>query len=251
MHQASVGFHCPECVASGKQRVIKGRSAFSAWRGQPRVTQTLVFVNVVIYILSIGGSRGLGLRPEVLRDWSTWGPAIDVQDEWWRLITGGFLHDGVFHIGFNMLLLWLLGRQLEAAIGSWRFGLLYAVSLLAGSFGAVLADPDVPVVGASGAVYGLMGATILAQRAYGISVWDSGIGTLVVLNLLISFTVSTISVGGHIGGLVGGAIVGWLYYESPKLTQTRWAGDIAAVLLGVAAFAGGMWAATTWTSPLF
>jgi len=252
MNQASVGFHCPECVASGKQRVVSGPQAFTAWQSRPRVTIGLIALNVAIFLVSIGGDRGVGgLRPGVLIDWSTFGFFIDEADEWWRLITGGFLHDGLFHLGFNMAALWLIGRSLESVFGWWRFGLLYFTSLLAGSFGALLVDPDVPVVGASGAVYGLLGALIIAYRVRGIGIFDTNLGIVLVLNLVLTFGIDSISVGGHIGGLLGGLAVGWLYYESPKLTHNRWMGDVGVVLLGAASFAGGLWAATTWASPIF
>jgi membrane associated rhomboid family serine protease len=177
--------------------------------------------------------------------------------EWYRLVTGGFLHSGLLHLGFNMYLLWLLGSQLEPALGRMRFGVLYATALMAGSFGVLLVDPTALTVGASGAVFGLMGAMVVAQRAVGIDPWRSGIGSLVVLNVIITFAIPNISIGGHIGGLVGGAAAGWLLIELPRFLTTgdgrtrEVLGTVATAALGVACVAGALWAAGTWADPVF
>ncbi len=109
------------------------------------------------------------------------------QEQYWRLITGGFLHDGFIHIGFNMYILYWLGTMLEPALGHVRFTALYFASLLAGSFGAIVADPNVLTVGASGAVFGLMAAAFVFQRARGIDPWRSGLGPVILLNLALPF----------------------------------------------------------------
>ena len=112
-----------------------------------------------------------------------------------------------------MLSLYILGGLLEPAIGKLRFGLIYFVSLLAGSFGALLLEPDAPTVGASGAIFGLMGATAVVMRNRGMSIMESGLGIWIVLNLVITFSVPNISVGGHIGGLIGGAVAAFVMFE--------------------------------------
>ena len=122
----------------------------------------------------------------------------------WRIVTGGFLHENLLHIGFNMWVLYYLGMMLEPAIGRLRFGMVYAVSLLAGSFGALLVSPHGSTVGASGAIFGLMGAAAVEMRARQIPLMQSGVGGLILINLIISFTIPGISWGGHIGGLIGG-----------------------------------------------
>jgi len=248
MHQASVGFHCPECTKTGAQKVVRA----SQLRGRPLVTMALVAANAIVFLISLGAGDQINRRQidGLVLDYGIFGPFVD-DGEWYRLVTGGFLHSGVIHLGFNVLLLWMIGTQLEAALGRWRYGLLYAVSLLAGSAGAVLVDPLAFTVGASGAVYGLMGATVVAQRAHGISFWQSGIGTLVILNIIISLTVPGISVGGHAGGLVGGLAVGWLYYEAPKRAARPWVSYVGAVALLVLVFGLGLWAASTWQDPIF
>jgi membrane associated rhomboid family serine protease len=167
---------------------------------------TLIAINVIAFLAS--GEFGVGntsSNTTVFDHGALFAPSIAIDHEYWRLVTGGFLHAGLLHIGFNMYLLWVLGQMLEPAIGSLRFGLLYAVSLLAGSFGALLVtDLFTPTVGASGAVFGLMGVAFFEMRARGIDPMRSGIGPLIVINLVFSFALSNISVGGHIGGLIGG-----------------------------------------------
>ncbi len=249
MHQASVGFHCPECTRAGAQKVYRPGDLVS----RPLVTMALVAANVVVFMISLGAGDQINRRDRfdgLSFDYGINGGLIDVRGEWYRLFTGGFLHSGVIHLGFNMLLLWMIGSQLEAALGRWRYGLLYVGSLLAGSAGALVADPNALTVGASGAVYGLMGAAVIAQRANGISFWQSGIGTLVVVNIIVSVTVPGISVGGHAGGLIGGLAVGWLYYEAPKLHAKPWVGYAGAAAFTVLSFGLGLWAATTWQNPV-
>jgi membrane associated rhomboid family serine protease len=142
------------------------------------------------------------------------------------------------HLLFNMYALYILGQLLEPALGRARFLLLYFVSLIAGSVGALILDPNALTAGASGAVFGLMGAAILVMRNRGINVMESGLGVWLGLNLLITFTVSNISVGGHIGGLIGGGIAAWVLVELPDLVRIpRWSAEVAAAVIGVAAFA--------------
>ncbi len=199
MTPTSVGMRCPEC-ASQKTKVHTIRSMQS----DPRVTYALIAANVIAFLAS--GQFGANAEmTHVFRRLALDGPDIDVGHEYWRLITGGFLHAGFLHIAFNMYLLYILGQMLEPALGSVRFGALYLASLLAGSFGALLVTPNSYTVGASGAVFGLMAVAFVEQRARGIDPFQSGIGGLILINLVFSFVLSNISVGGHIGGLVGGA----------------------------------------------
>jgi membrane associated rhomboid family serine protease len=126
--------------------------------------------------------------------------------QWYRIVTSGFLHFGIIHIGFNMYLLYLLGQMLEPAIGRVRFALIYFAALLGGSAGAMLLQPDAFHGGASGAVFGLMGAAFVGYRLRGVNPLTTGIGTTLVLNLLITFTIPGISIGGHLGGVVAGGL---------------------------------------------
>jgi len=253
MHSASVGVHCPECTKSTKQRVYTPQTLPGS---QGLVTKTLVGINVGVWVLTIAALdatvSGAGF---VGRDYGTWGPAIDVDNEIWRVFSGGFLHSGLLHIAFNMYLLWQLGQQIERVIGAPRFIAVYMASLLGGSFGALLLDPQVPVVGASGAVFGLIGFTVLMYRSRGIGIFDTGLGFLIVINALYSLR-GGVSLGGHLGGFLVGVLLGALYFgvnqgDSPPLGGDSKKQIVVTSLVGVLMFAASLWAASTWTSPLF
>jgi membrane associated rhomboid family serine protease len=167
-------------------------------------------------------------------------PAAVGTHQYWRLITGGFLHDGIFHIGINMLSLYFVGNALEPAIGRLNFATIYFVSLLGGSFGALLFQPGYPTVGASGAIFGIFGALIVVARARGISIWQSGLGLILVLNLLLSVTARGISLGGHLGGFIAGLITGWLVVEVGARRRMSGLALAGCVVIGVASVAGAI-----------
>jgi membrane associated rhomboid family serine protease len=201
MTPTPVGMRCPEC-SRDRTKVRTLRSTTS----DPVVTFALIAVNVIVFLAE--GQFGVGSTStgSTLYDkFALFGPAV-ANGDYWRIVTSGFLHAGLLHIGFNMYLLYLLGQMLEPAIGSVRFALIYTVSLLAGSLGALIVSPNAVTVGASGAVFGLMGAAAVELRARGINPFETGIGGLILFNLAFSFIFSGISIGGHIGGLVGGAL---------------------------------------------
>ncbi|MEM9202001.1 MAG: rhomboid family intramembrane serine protease [Actinomycetota bacterium] len=226
MTQASVGFHCPECVRGNAQQVYRGPVVFD-----PIATKVLLGVTVAVSLLALGASGSLGgLSVAVLTDWSLFGPFVARGDNF-RLVTSGFLHSGLLHLGLNMAALWLLGQQLERAMGRVRFVSLYAVSLLGGSFGALLIEPRAATVGASGAIYGLFGAIAVMQRSQGTSIWESGIGPLLGINLLVTFAVPQISIGGHLGGLVTGALLTVVFVQMVRMKTNEWLALIPAVLL--------------------
>jgi membrane associated rhomboid family serine protease len=202
MTPTPVGMRCPDC-AGQRQRVQTLRSMHV----DPIATYVLIGICVLMFLGSgAGGSflTGSGANSRVFVDLALYGPAVDDGD-YWRLVTSGFLHSGLLHVGFNMYILYWLGTMLEPALGHARFLALYLASLLAGSFGALLLSPNSVTVGASGAVFGLMGAAFVMQRARGIDPMQSGIGPVILFNLVISFVLPNISIGGHLGGLVGGA----------------------------------------------
>ena len=246
MTPTSVGMRCPECSRE-RTKVHTVRSLHA----DPRVTYALIAINVIVFLAqgsySVGTGGGGG---EVYAKGVLYGPFIDLRHEYWRLITGGFLHAGLLHIGFNMYLLYVLGRTLEPALGSVRFGLLYFASLLAGSAGALIVTPHSPTVGASGAVFGLMGAMFLEMRARGMDPMAGGIlgsiGGLIIFNLVLSFAISGISIGGHIGGLIGGGLVTLAYQQADRLRHQSlgYAGAVAiaaiAVVVGLAAAAASV-----------
>jgi membrane associated rhomboid family serine protease len=157
--------------------------------------------------------------------------------EWYRLITAGFLHFGFFHIVMNMILLFQLGRILEQGLGAVRFTLLYFAALLGGSVGAIIVSPESLVGGASGAVFGLMAAASVALHQRGTNPFQTGIGALLLLNLLITFTIPGISIGGHIGGAIAGGVVGYCMLQ-PRWQKTMpwmsWVSPIAAIIAACA-----------------
>jgi membrane associated rhomboid family serine protease len=207
MTPTAVGMRCPEC-SKQRTKVVRLRDMSDV----PRVTYSLIAVNVVAYLVErihIGGGETLYFRGALLGSPEI--PGIEqgvAYGQWWRLIAGGFLHANLLHIGMNMLILYWLGRMLEPAIGSVRFAAVYVTSLFAGAFGALLLTPHAFTVGASGAIFGLAGCAVVEMRSRNISIMESGLGALILINLLFSFASSGISIGGHVGGLIGGALAG-------------------------------------------
>ena len=211
MTTTPVGMRCPECA---RQRT-KTRTIRSGVE-EPVVTYVLIGINVAVALGALlGGASATGGGiggSSLLQDGSV--SRFEIADgEYWRLVTAGFLHAGFFHLLFNMLSLYILGGLLEPAVGRLRFALIYFVSLLAGSFGALLLEPTRPTVGASGAIFGLMAATAVVMRSRGMSIMESGLGIWIVLNLVITFSVPNISIGGHIGGFVGGGLAAIVLFE--------------------------------------
>jgi membrane associated rhomboid family serine protease len=135
-----------------------------------------------------------------------------------------------------MFALWVLGSQLEAAIGRLRFALVYFVALIAGSLGVMFLTPHTPTVGASGAIFGLFGLALAAQRSQGINIWQSGLGGILLINLAFTFGVRGISIGGHIGGLIGGYLCGLVLYELSPRARNANVPIAACVALGAACF---------------
>ena len=156
------------------------------------------------------------------------------------MVTSGFLHFGIFHIGMNMLLLFQLGQLLEPAIGRVRFALLYFASLLAGSFGALLLQPNGLTGGASGAVFGLMAAAAIGLHRRGVNVFKTGIGTTLILNLVITFTIPGISIGGHLGGAIAGAICGFVMLAPGHAALPKWASYATPVAVALIAVVGSV-----------
>jgi membrane associated rhomboid family serine protease len=210
MTTTPVGMRCPEC-ASQRTKVVRMRDMASI----PQVTYALIVINVIAFIAEGNISFSGGPTNKVYEEGALFGsiPGLAhlgvAHGQWWRIVTSGFLHENLIHIGFNMYVLYILGMQLEPVLGRVKFGTIYGVSLLTGSFGALLVTPHSPTVGASGAVFGIMGAFAVELRARQLPLMQGrlgGIGGLILINLVISFTLPGISWGGHVGGLIGGAI---------------------------------------------
>ena len=236
MTPTSVGMRCPECARDRtRARTIRSTS------GVPVVTRALIAINVIVFLAETAtGVRLGGCSVNCGTVWNhgvLFGPAIAHQHEYWRIVSGGFLHDGILHIAVNMLSLYFIGAALEPAIGHFNFGAIYLVSLLAGSFGALLFEPGVPTVGASGAIFGIFGALIVVAYHRGIPIWQSGLGMVLLINLVFSVTFSGISIGGHLGGLIAGLICGEIvvrFSERRRLPAAVYAGFALVALASVA-----------------
>jgi membrane associated rhomboid family serine protease len=236
MTATPVGMRCPEC---SKQRTPV--RTLRSMHSDPTATYVLLAINVLMYL-----GQSQNITGSVYQDFVLFGPLV-ADGEWWRLLTAGFLHGGLFHLALNMYALYFLGRMVEPALGHARFVGLYFASLLAGSFGAVLLSPETPVVGASTAIFGLMGAAIVMARNRGVDIMASGLGPVLIINLLITFFPGfNISVGGHLGGLAGGVLAA-LAIEA--LSKRRSA--IPAVLVCTAIAAASVVAAIAFTTARF
>lgn len=219
MTYGPVGIRCPDHAGVGGKAAAPRRAARSTIRtfstGGPIVTQTLIAINVGVFLLQ------LFLGAELMQTSSGWiyengvlvdqavnssGEVVGVgEGEWWRLLTATFLHGNIIHLGMNMLVLWIIGPPLEEYFGHARYLLVYVVSGLAGSAGALILSSGRPTVGASGAIFGIMGAALVLE-ARRIWVFGGQALGLVVINLAFTFAIPGISIGGHIGGLVGGGL---------------------------------------------
>jgi membrane associated rhomboid family serine protease len=270
MTPAAVGFRCPECIAeqrrdSGRSRVITRGQIRGRWQGgmlgstHAPVTRVLIGLNVaafVIEIIAASGAGGVGsLSTKTLVDLGAlYTPRIVVQHEYWRLVTAMFLHAGLMHIFFNMISLYFLGSYLEPVAGWKKFLVVYFTAGLAGNVLAFAIGPVfVPMIGASTAIFGLLGAlflyslhnrhTFAGQALRSIGFW-------LVLNLVFTFLYSNISWQGHIGGLLGGiAAFEALTLGGRKALDAPFEGaDLAAIVVVIGVImAVAWWRVTTLT----
>lgn len=246
--QAAVGSHCLECAKAARPDMAT-RVKYAQARVMTPATYALVGANLLVFALmvladprALGGDltqwhADLGLDRCILQGQFACDPRYPVQaDQWYRLVTAGFIHFGVFHVLMNMFLLWQLGMLLERALGAWRFLALYAAGLFAGSFGVLLLTAGGVTGGASGAVFGLMAGAAVGMHRRGVNVFSTGIGTTLLLNLVITFTIPGISIGGHLGGAIGGAICGWALLApswKPLRRSVAWLVPAAVVLVSI------------------
>lgn len=257
MTAAPVGFQCPECVAEGKKTVRQPRTVLG---GQVRahgdvITKSLIGINVVVWLLTYIVRDGpvsdltdgvwdeLPARFALVLGFRADAVSLGVVDgEWYRLLTAAFMHQEIWHIGMNMFALWILGSALEPVLGRWRFITLYVLSALGGSAVSLLAaTPYSMSLGASGAVFGLMGAVFVVMRRFGRNV--SAVLVILVINVVIGFTVPGIDWRAHLGGLVVGALLGFAFAHAPRERRMMWsvlagvvvAGAIAATVLATVA----------------
>jgi membrane associated rhomboid family serine protease len=239
MTPTPVGMRCPECSRERTKvrtaRHIRGSS-------DPIATYTLIAINVVVFLAEggTGASVGNGGGGTIFTKGALFGPLIAHNHEYWRLITAGFLHDGFLHLLFNMMFLYFMGPALEQMIGRLEFVVVYFTALLAGSFGALLLQPQAPTVGASGAAFGVLGALIVVAHNRGIPIWQSGLGITLAINVVFSLSFAQISIGGHIGGLIAGVIAGALIVELGERRRAKPVAIGLCVLLAAACVAGAL-----------
>jgi membrane associated rhomboid family serine protease len=263
MTPAPVGLRCPEHSgkAQGIQKVTRPATRAVTGVGGGRVnavTTALIAINVAVYLaeLAAGGTVS-GTGNWIFNHGSLFasgiytpagpitGGAHDLappgfhlvgvaHGEWWRMVSAAFLHYGPFHLGINMYSLYFAGSLLEQVIGRWRFALLYLGSGVAGSAGAIWLSPNQVTVGASGAIFGILGGLFVLERRRHISTGGQVAG-LIVLNLVFTFVLSSfISVGGHVGGLIGGVVLMWLLLQSRRSMGLSVAATLAVIVLSVA-----------------
>lgn len=222
MISASVGFHCPACVTDARQgpgRIINVANQ------KPQITNTIIGINVAIFLYGIFFHQATSLQS----NFGMW-PIGIAQGEWYRLLTSAFLHANLLHIGFNMLLLFQLGPSLEFVLGKSRFLALYLLAALGGSVASYyFSDIRTLSIGASGAIFGLMTATLILGRRRGHDM--SQIVALLVVNVIIGFMASGVDWRGHFGGAAVGAVIGWAYSRNPNLKRSA---DQYLVLTAVA-----------------
>lgn len=270
MISAAVGFQCPECVTTGMRQTRQNQGPYGGERSKNPALTTIVLIatNVAVWLLfTLTGGHGswwfwrLALNPTgscvvatdpnqfypdagatdcaLLGQASTWVPGV-ADGALWQLLTSAFSHIDILHLGFNMLALWFLGPQLERVIGRYRFLALYFVSALTGSAAVLwLSDPNSSTLGASGAVFGLLGALLVMMLKVRSSNTQS---VLMWLGLNVAYTFfgpGSISWQGHLGGLIGGAAIAAILVYAPKPNRTliQWAGIAGLTVLTVALIA--------------
>jgi membrane associated rhomboid family serine protease len=193
MTATPVGMRCPDCA-----RQKTPTRTLQSIAVEPIVTYVLIALNVAVFV----GARN---SASAQNDLFLFGPAV-ADGDYWRLVTSGFLHVEFVHIALNMLSLFWLGRMVEPALGHVRFVAIYLVALLSGSLGVMILDPNSATLGASGAIYGLLGAAIVMARNRNISLVQSGLLPILAINFALTLTIPNISLGGHLGGLIGGLV---------------------------------------------
>ncbi len=194
------------------------------------VTMVIIAINVVVFLYAAvrDSSSIAGQFTQVHIDLALNERLVANGNEWYRLVTSGFLHYGIIHLGFNMYLLYLLGQMLEPTLGRVRFLLVYFASLLGGSMGVLLLEPDALTAGASGAVFGLMGLAFVGSYLHGANPLNTSIGTLLMMNLFLTFMLrDRISVGGHVGGAIAGAVCALFVMAPAHRGVPRWATYLA------------------------
>jgi membrane associated rhomboid family serine protease len=207
---APVGLRCPD--HSGKPQGTAKVAAAVGVRGDDLLTRVLIGVNIAVFLAEVATGASLSSfgSSSLINHLALYGPNV-AHGQPYRMVTSGFLHYGFIHLGMNMYALYILGGSLERLMGRWRFATLYGVSLLAGSAGALLLSPCSLTAGASGAIFGLFGAALVLERQRVIAA--QGLMGIILINVIFTLAVPGISVGGHLGGFIGGALTALAFSE--------------------------------------
>lgn len=223
LREASVGFQCVDCVAEGSRDARRGTTvagAPSGVRSQPLVTIVLVALNLLVFVAMVVQARTvMDVTDSDVFYAGALIPGAVADGAWWRLVTSGFVHFGLFHVALNMIALYMLGQQLEPVLGRWRYLATYVISLLGGSAAIMLFYPENgTVAGASGAVFGLLGAflVILIRQRLPVSL----IMPTIIINVVISVAVPGIALLAHLGGALAGAAATAGIVYAPRANRT-------------------------------
>ena len=236
MRAAAVGHQCVECVDAGARTIRQPRTRFGGPEraGAPIITYALIAINVLVFVLQMA----LG---NLERQLALWPPAV-ADGQLYRLVTSAFVHYGATHLLLNMWALYVLGPPLEMLLGRLRFGALYALSGLGGSVLVYLLTLNVMTAGASGAVFGLFGATFVVAKRLSLDLrWVVGV---IVINLVFTFVAPAVSSQriswqGHVGGLVTGGLVAAAFVYAPR--ERRNLIQAAVTIVALAVFAALIW----------
>ncbi|AEA22387.1 Peptidase S54, rhomboid domain protein [Pseudonocardia dioxanivorans CB1190] len=230
LREAAVGYQCVDCVAEGRPAARRTIRPVARGPRTPVVTTSLIALNVLVFVVTVVQARSLNGndRSDLFAAWSLV-PGYVAQGEWWRVVTAGFLHYGPLHLLFNMLALWVIGRDMEMLLGRTRLLAVYLVALLGGSAAALLFyGANSEVAGASGAVFGLMGGLAVALRRMRVPMTQ--VVVVIAINIVLSVTLPGVSLIGHLGGLIVGAVATAALVYAPARNRTAFqAGAIGAL----------------------
>jgi membrane associated rhomboid family serine protease len=216
MTVTSVGMRCPECA----RQTTKVRSIRSTAHRGYQATQVLIAINVIAFLAE--GTGAFTLTGQAGNSWLLQhgflaAPFIRYSHDYWRLVTSGFLHLSIIHIASNMYVLYWVGRLLEPAIGRARFVAIYFTGLLAGALGVMIVSPLNGGAGASGAIFGLMGAAFTEAHRRGADQVRNQLVILIAINLILTISIPGISIGAHVGGLIGGGLATLAFQQGDRL----------------------------------
>jgi membrane associated rhomboid family serine protease len=237
--QAAVGSQCFECIRAGQPKTaVRIRQTIK--RDPLIATKMLIGLNVALFAYIYLRDATISGNGNTAFNLGLTGPALQNGD-WWRLFTYSTVHFGIVHLGFNMLILWLVGKTFEPGTGPIRFATIYFVSVLGGAAGALIATPTALTGGASGGIFGVAAAATLVMHRRGVRFWDTGFGPLLVLNLGLGFLEPNISIGGHIGGLIAGALCAEAMMRARKINMPA-LGYVGAAIVGLVSIAVAFYA---------